>query len=142
MTLADYFASLLRRRWQPGILDCGVFMADWVRELTGHDPIADVRGTYSTEKQFLRIVRAEGGFEASCAARLIAAGARETETPQAGNIMTVRAPYKVRRGKVMMRPTGAICAGPDAHAVMTSDLGLVIAGNDRLPMMKAWTFHG
>jgi hypothetical protein len=75
--IADYLASSRKRRWQPGVLDCGVFMADWVVLLTGRDPIADVRGTYTSERQFLRIIRREGGFEASCAARLRAFGFRE-----------------------------------------------------------------
>ena len=57
MTLAEYLRSMNKRRWKPGTLDCGVFMADWVRERMGVDPIADVRGTYDSERQFLRILR-------------------------------------------------------------------------------------
>jgi hypothetical protein len=140
--LADYLASLRRRRWQPGILDCGVFMADWVKQVCGVDPIADVRGTYSTEKQFLRIIRSEGNFEKSCAARLEAAGFMPTQQPNAGDIMTVLAPYAVRKGKIQRRPTGAICVSDRMRAVLTSDLGVVIAGNDHLPMIRAWTFRG
>jgi hypothetical protein len=141
-SLADYLASLRKRSWQPGILDCGVFMADWVVLVCGRDPIADVRGTYSTRRQFLRIVRREGEFEASCAARLAAVGYQETATPAQGDIMTVRAPYAVRRGKIQTRPTGAICVSDTMRAVITSDMGVVIAGNDRLPMLKAWTLRG
>src|SRR6266403_456887 len=94
--LADYLASLRQRRWQPGVLDCGVFMADWVMLLCGRDPIADVRGSYRSEKQFLRIVRREGGFEAACAARLARVGFSETEFPIAGDLMTVLAPFAQR----------------------------------------------
>lgn len=140
--LSDYLASLRNRKWQPGILDCVVFMADWVVMRCGRDPIADVRGTYSTERQFLRMVRREGGFEAGCASRLSVVGFEETATPTQGDIMTVLAPYAVRRGKVQTRPTGAICVSSAMRAVITSDIGVVIAGNDRLPMLKAWTFRG
>lgn len=140
-SLADYLASLRNRKWQPGILDCGVFMADWVRQVCGRDPIADVRGTYTTEKQFLRIVRGEGGFEGACANRLAAVGYRETNSPMAGDIVTVLSPYAQRRGEIQRRPTGAICISPTMRAVITSDLGVVIANEGALPMLKAWTLN-
>jgi hypothetical protein len=139
--LSDYLASLTKRKWQPGILDCGVFMADWVVKLCGCDPIADVRGTYSTERQFLRIVRREGGFENACAARLKAVGFRAVRSPSPGDILTVLAPYAVRHGKIQKRPTGAICVSETMRAVITSDLGVVIAGDDRLPKLNAWTIN-
>jgi hypothetical protein len=140
--LADYLASLRKRRWQPGILDCGVFMADWVVQICGADPIADVRGSYSTEREFLRIVRGEGGFENSCASRLTAVGFVETRVPSQGDIMTVLAPYAKRKGKIQRRPTGAICVSDKMRAVITSDIGVVISNEAALPMLNAWTFRG
>lgn len=137
--LADYLAGLRKRRWQPGLLDCGVFMADWALQLCGRDPIADVRGSYHTERAFLRILRREGGFEKSCAARLAGAGFIETAMPMHGDLMTVLAPFARRRGAIQRRPTGAICVAGQLRAVITSDLGIVIADNERLPMLKAWT---
>jgi hypothetical protein len=56
--------------------------------------------------------------------------------------MTVLAPYARRRAEIQRRPAGAICVGPDARAVITSDIGIVIAGESALPMRRAWTFHG
>lgn len=137
--LADYLASLRHRRWRPGQLDCGVFMADWVVALCGRDPIADVRGTYTTEKQFLRIVRREGGFEVACAARLMRAGFRETGAAAAGDLMTVLAPFARRRDRILRRPTGAIAVSETLRAVITSDLGVVIADQVALPTLKVWT---
>lgn len=139
MTLAEYFRSVASKRWRVGTMDCAVFMADWVREVTGLDPIADVRGKYATDKQMWKIVRAEGGFEASCAARLAAVGLNETESPKHGDILVVDAPYKQRRGKNICHPVGSIFAD-GMHFVMTPDLGLVGARNDQLPLLKAWTF--
>lgn len=137
--LSDYLASLAKRTWQPGVLDCGVFMADWVRLICGVDPIADVRGKYSSEREFMRIVRREGGFEESCGARLRAVGMRETFFPSQGAIMTVLAPYAIRRGKIQTRPTGAIAVTSKFRAIITSDLGIVISNPENLPMLKAWT---
>jgi hypothetical protein len=139
-SLADYLAGLRLRRWRPGELDCGVFMADWVRALTGRDPIADVRGTYRSERQFLRIVRREGGLETSCASRLEAVGFVETVVPRAGDLAVVLAPYAQRHGRIQRRPTGAILVSPAQRAVITSDMGIVIAGDDALPMRRAWTY--
>jgi hypothetical protein len=136
MTLAQYLASVSNVRWKVRDSDCGVFMADWIRELTGRDPIADIRGTYKNERQMLRIIRAEGGFEASCAVRLAAVGMRETDAPKDGDVVNVMAPYAKRRGKVQSRATGGLFVG-GLQAVMTSDMGLVIAP---LPLLKAWTF--
>jgi hypothetical protein len=138
-SLSDYLAAIGRRRWQPGVLDCGVFMADWVRAITGLDPIADVRGSYSTEKQFMRIVRREGGFEAAVARRLAAVGFHATAVATAGDIAVVLAPYAIRRGKIQHRPTGAIAVDATQRAVVTSDLGLVIAP---LPQIMAYRHHG
>lgn len=125
--LSDYLAALAGKRWQPGALDCAVFMADWVHRLIGVDPIADIRGTYSTKKQFLRIERGEGGFAASCARRLAACGFYQVDRPIAGDIAVVLSPYAQRRGKIQYRPTGAIAVDATRRAVITSDLGLVIA---------------
>lgn len=110
--------------------------------LCGRDPIADVRGTYSTEQQFLKIVRREGGFENACATRLKAVGFRRILFPSHGDILIVLAPYAVRRGKIQRRPTGAICVNETMRAVITSDLGIMIADDTRLPMINAWTIDG
>lgn len=134
--MGDYLASLAGRRWRPGVLDCGVFMADWVFAITGIDPIADVRGRYQTERQFLRIVRAEGGFEQACARRLAGCGFVETLQPAAGDIAMVLAPYAVRRGRIQTRTTGAIAVDGTRRAVITSDLGLVIS-----PLRTLKVFH-
>lgn len=140
VTLADYLAGIAKRRWKIGDLDCSTFMADWLIACGRPDPIADVRGRYATEKQMKRLVNGQGGFLAACGARLEVIGAREVDQPQPGDIVAVSAPYRVRRGKVQRRATGAIAVAPDRFAVITSDLGLVIHSPAELPMLKAWTF--
>lgn len=141
-TLADYLRGLLNRRWQVGALDCGIFMADWARLQGARDPIADLRHTYSTEKQFLRILRREGGFVACCERRLAHVGFVEAGEASAGDLVVVLAPYAMRRGEIQRRPTGAIAVSRDKRAVVTSDMGLLIAGDDALPTLKVWTWNG
>lgn len=135
-----YLTSLSKHRWRPGEMDCGVFMADWVRMVCGCDPIADVRGSYTTVEEFELILAAEGGFLRACAARLRRVGYQRTRMPSAGDIAAVMAP-SVLDGRVVMRPTGSICVSDRLRAVMTSDLGVVIAGEDALPLVRAFT-HG
>jgi hypothetical protein len=139
MTLSEYLASLARRRWQPGKLDCGVFLADWLVACGHPDPIADVRGSYDSERGFLRVLRREGGFLAACAARLARIGAVETDRLTAGDIAVVMSPYAMESGRILRRPVGAIAVSETSCAVITSDLGVVIAGEAELPLVRSWT---
>lgn len=44
--------------------DCCMWAADCVRAMTGHDPAADLRGTYATAAGALRALDGAGGIEA------------------------------------------------------------------------------
>lgn len=134
MTLAEYLASIHKRRWRPGVLDCGIFMADWVVSLGHADPIADIRGRYRTVAEFDEIITREGGFISCAAARLEQSGLTEVQNPQAGDVLAVQAPY----GKGAYRPAGAIAVDHERRAVVTWDKGLVIANSDVLPTLKVW----
>lgn len=138
--LADYLASVARRPFRPGSLDCCVFMADWILAMTGRDPIADRRGTYATTREYRKMLHAEGGFVVACNARAKAVGLRETSEPRAGDPLLVSAPVGIHHGKVLRFPTGAICVSDTMRAVVSSDRGLVIAHADYLPTVTAWTF--
>ncbi len=50
--------------------DCCLFAADAVQAMTGTDPAADVRGTYSTALAAAHLLDELGGVEAIAAARL------------------------------------------------------------------------
>lgn len=138
--LSDYLASVARRPFKPGSLDCCIFMADWIRMVIGRDPIADRRGTYATTREYRKMLHQEGGFVVACDARAKTIGLRETAAPQVGDPMLVSAPVGVRHGKVLRFPTGSICVSDTMRAVVSSDRGLVIAHADYLPTVKAWTF--
>jgi hypothetical protein len=138
--LPEYLDGVARRRFRPGELDCAIFMADWVVKMGHPDPIADVRGAYTTERQFVRMLHKEGGLIAACAARLAKIGMRETTIPSAGDLMCVAAPFAERRGKIQRRPTGAIAVSSTQWAVVTTDMGLVISSGAGLPMLMAWVF--
>lgn len=65
-------ACLAERRLRAfdwGVHDCCLFPCDGVLAMTGHDPAADVRGTYNTERGAMRIVKRLGGMRAIAASR-------------------------------------------------------------------------
>lgn len=48
--------------WEWGAQDCCTFAADWVREQTGRDPMADLRGRYGSAGEADRLIAAAGGL--------------------------------------------------------------------------------
>jgi hypothetical protein len=50
--------------------DCCTFAGDAVRAITGTDPMADLRGTYSTALQAAKVLQAEGGLPVAVSKRL------------------------------------------------------------------------
>lgn len=66
-------ALLAQRQAQPfawGVRDCALFAADAVQAVTGEDPAADLRGTYRTCAQAVRMLRRAGGLRGMAERRL------------------------------------------------------------------------
>lgn len=58
MDALQYFASRqMRLRFDWGQHDCVTLPADWVEALTGHDPMADLRGRYHSLASCQRLTR-------------------------------------------------------------------------------------
>lgn len=62
MELKELLAEYETATFEYGTLDCCLFVANIIRDCTGHDWGADYRGTYSTELGAARIVRGFGGL--------------------------------------------------------------------------------
>lgn len=139
LKLADYLELVARRRWCPGDLDCCTFMADWLMSRGWPDPMSDRRGTYRDRPTFRRMLKSEGGIIESCSTRFSAIGLSRTNSPSAGDVALVQAPFAVRRGRVLRRPIGAICVSKDAVAVVTPDAGMVVSA---IPIVNAWAVNG
>lgn len=140
--LADYLASISRRRWEIGSFDCSTFVADWLRQSGFDDPMADLRGTYRIKREYLALIRREGGFVAMVSKRMASIGFKETIAPIDGDPVIVNAPFKIKRGRILRHAVGAICVGGNRRAVVTSDMGLLITDVVNLPDIKAWSLHG
>lgn len=76
--LPGYLARTMALPWSWGLCDCTTWVADWVRETTGRDPAAALRGRYSTALGCRRVIEAHpGGLAGIAAEGLASIGAAE-----------------------------------------------------------------
>lgn len=133
-SLPSYLDDVTRTR-----RDCCMLMADWLVENGIPDPMSDRRGTYSSRKEYMRMIKAEGGLLASCSERFGAIGLRETTNPDAGDVVVIKAPIKIaRNGAAIYGLTGAICVSKTMCAVVARESALRITC---FPIIKAWSWH-
>jgi hypothetical protein len=133
--LRDYLGSVSHRRFDWTDCNCFTICADWVATVTGRDPMAPWRHV-SSKAQARRVVRQAGGDLALVARAMCAFGAPPTPDPKIGDIALVKAPTGKRGAEVLYRPAGAICIGGGSFAILTADMGLVLAPMD---MLAAWS---
>ena len=70
MDAADFIARTRRLTFKWGEIDCCLWSANYVREATGIDPAADLRGCYSTAFGARQVLMAQGGMEAIARKRM------------------------------------------------------------------------
>lgn len=124
MTLQEFIR--LRHRFQWGgsgtydadgrfLNDCHTVCASWALQLTGIDPAAQFRGTYSDADGARAIVDDAGGSVPLIAAQILPLGFKRVQNPQSGDIGVVVAPSGftddfARVGAIRFGPTWA-CLG-------------------------------
>lgn len=84
-TASDLTAFLKSKSGVPfqwGVADCCLFVADWVHEVNGTDPAADLRGTYATKTRAYRVMTQQGGLDQI----MTRSGWSKTTTPSEGDI--------------------------------------------------------
>lgn len=86
MTLSEFlrFGAATPFRW--GTSDCCLFPSDWIRERTGIDAAAPLRGRYGTAFGAFRHIAKRGGFEAMVIDLMDAAGFSRTDAPKPGDV--------------------------------------------------------
>lgn len=109
--LDRFLAQRRHQRFQWGVQDCCLFVADAVRELYGVDPAEGLRG-YRSERGAARIVRQLGGVAGIGASRFGAAC--EVLQAQVGDVLLVH---------TGSRDSLALCVG--AHWLAPGAAGLV-----------------
>lgn len=91
--------AAVERSHQPlewGVDDCALWVADAVKQASGHDPAAAYRGRYANAREAIRLWREAGGFDALIAGSLEAQGWREIDVHEAqdGDIGLCHADYR------------------------------------------------
>lgn len=127
--LQDFLRRAAAEPFALGEWDCAMFVANWVREQTGKDPAADLRGTYKVAFGWKRIVVREGGLSALVRRLAERAGMRSTTKIAAGAVGVVKV--------LGVGIVGAIAAGDGMWAMKFTD-GLVVA---RADVTEAWSLQ-
>jgi hypothetical protein len=68
--LAHYLHTRAFLPFAWGLNDCALAPADWVRDCTGVDPMADLRGSYASSEEAARILARHGGLRTMVRERL------------------------------------------------------------------------
>ncbi len=125
LTLPEYLAGLARKKFEYGVTDCLMILADWVIIRRGVDPAAAWRGKYHDEASCRAALVAGGGLVRCIEIGIAPLGIPRTNEPKRGDFALVSAP--VMRGNTrVLRRAGGLCVSEHRWAVM-SDTGLLIA---------------
>ncbi|MCM2455297.1 hypothetical protein HGO37_07870 [Rhizobium sp. CG4] len=96
-TLADFFRAYERKPWQPGQVDCCLFVASWLIWLGHPDPAQDWRGSYDSDEGFRAIIGKAGGlvplFE-QCAVKI---RAKRVQCPSVGDVGVIGSQANIDR---------------------------------------------
>ncbi len=104
-----------------GTNDCVTFSADAVWAITGEDPIADIRGTWSDEEGAQAVLEAQGGLIAACDARYERV---DRNFAQRGDLCLI----KDANGN----PSLGVCIGADAAAPGETEMLMTPVSKARL----------
>jgi hypothetical protein len=131
--LGDYLAEAGRRPWNHGDKpgpkhDCCTFISDWCIACGYPDPMAFIRGDYTTEAEANELVRSKG------LQRLVARGFRDiglkrTRAPQSGDVGVLR--------RLTVDGANVVCAIRSGERWVTLiERGLIVdPGGD---LVRAW----
>lgn len=92
MTLGEYLLFAAKRPWGWGTHDCCTFASQWAIIRGNPDPMAYLRGRYSTAGEAVRVLVKHGGLLAVTTRGMIEAGVPEADFPRAGDIGVVQRP--------------------------------------------------
>lgn len=108
--------------------DCCMWPADWVRDATGIDPAAALRGAYTNARTAAMQIRRFGGFEAMWRICMAEAGFAPTERPQDGDVGVVLDAFG--RHVAAIR-TGGAWAAKSRDGLVIEDFCMVVAWSVR-----------
>jgi hypothetical protein len=96
-TLAAFLAAQERKSWDAATLNCMLFPAAWAIWLGHRDPVENWRGAFSTEPEYLAIVRASGGCVPLMDAAAMRIGGQRSAIPTCGSVGVIGSPTNFER---------------------------------------------
>jgi uncharacterized protein DUF6950 len=91
LALPGYVEELSRLAWIWGESDCTQCVGEWIRRITGADPLERYRGRYHTAIEAKRTAARAGGFLPALGALFEAAGLERTQDFEPGDVAAVHA---------------------------------------------------
>ncbi|EPE98620.1 DUF6950 family protein [Rhizobium grahamii] len=95
--LAAFLATQSVRPWQPGTVDCCLFLADWAVWIGHRDPAAHLRGMYDSDDGFRAIIAAHQGVVpvvSQCVANI---NGKRVQRPSCGSVGVIGSPANINR---------------------------------------------
>lgn len=128
--LERYISAAEDKPWAPGVVDCCMFVSDWVELITGLDAGRFYRGIYSCDDGISKITTEMNGlvriFE-TCAADM---GLHETFNPVVGDVGVIGSELNIQR------QFGAIYDGSKWIVRYKNGIGRMSANT-----LKSWSFE-
>ena len=140
--LAAFLSRSAAEPFVYGESDCSMFLANWVREVTGRDPAGELRRAYSDEPGWRSLVAEAGGLAVLVGRLALVAGLSPVATPgeaRVGDIAVVGIPALGSGG--WRFEAGAICSsfGPMGMPRWVTKLTRGISRLQSTPLAM-WTF--
>jgi hypothetical protein len=126
--LADYLRLQAALPFVLGKSDCCCFIADWVREQRGVDPMAYCRGGYADERGAGALLSGYGGLPRAVGRALRRSGAAMTRDPQPGDIAVVA-----------VNDVAACAIRTERRWALRLDDGMALLPLDRVRVIAAWS---
>jgi hypothetical protein len=127
-SLFQFLDQSARRRFEWGVCDCVLEVADWLDRSLGLSIADEYRGTYSDEAG-ARAILGPGGIEGAMSAKLAEIGLAETREPQFGDVAVVAAPGQGKPLAAILMPSG--------RWRMKTERGIALSRG--VTVMKAWS---
>lgn len=125
--LADYLRRQAALPFELGKADCGLFIADWMREQSGIDPMAYCRGGYEGARGAAAMISGWGGLPRAVGRALRRSGVPLTRDPQPGDIAVV-----------VLRGIAACAIRTERWWALRMDDGMAMLPFDRVRVIAAW----
>lgn len=91
LALPGYLDELSGRPWVWSQCDCTMAVGEWIRRITGSDPLRGFRGTYASPDEARETVRKAGGFLPTLGMLFDEAGIACTADYEDGDVAAVQA---------------------------------------------------